>query len=182
VVAEHSFITTMDGPEAIRAALQFLQQGGFATEPQTAFPLDNTWNVLEVRRGKVGRVTRKAIADWPQRVRIEWDRGKVDVAAMITPPAQRTWNPRLTNSGAPKLSKGQQAAAEAYLLAIATSLELLLSRRADKAQSIWVQLEGLMQQERTDCRRRGRWRLAITLIFFALCIAGVIAAVARSSS
>ena len=68
MVIEHTFVTTMEAPQAMTAAAQFLAQRGFVDAAGHGFAVDNEadWNSLEMRRGKKSAVRAKSIAQLPQ--------------------------------------------------------------------------------------------------------------------
>src|SRR3712207_6576985 len=82
MVVEHVFVTTLEAPDALTRASEFLAAGGFVVQEQKAFPLGG-WNAVEVTRGKSNAARAKSVEELPQRVRVEWDRGRVTVAAYI---------------------------------------------------------------------------------------------------
>src|SRR6188474_2921057 len=83
MIVEHVFITTMEAPDALRLASQFLSSRGFEAVHQEAFQLGapDTWNVLEMRRGKKTPAKAKSHLELPQQVRLEYDRGRIALAA-----------------------------------------------------------------------------------------------------
>src|SRR5689334_21573109 len=83
MVVEHTFITTLSAPDALRLASQFLSQRGFVATAQEAFAIGagDAWNVLEMTRGQKKARRAKSIVVYPQTLRLEWDRGRVSVAA-----------------------------------------------------------------------------------------------------
>src|SRR3954453_1751804 len=87
MVVEHTFVTTMLAPEALTAASGLLASRGFVAIGDRAFALDGGWNCLEMTRGKKNAARSKTILDLPQQVRIEFDRGRISMAASLT-----AWN------------------------------------------------------------------------------------------
>src|SRR3954452_20642571 len=83
MVIEHQFVTTMEGSDAMRAASEFLTARGFAVKGQNDFAVGGGWTTLEVIRGKSNAARAKSIAELPQRLRLDYDRGRVTVAATL---------------------------------------------------------------------------------------------------
>lgn len=112
---------------------------------------------MELRRGAVKSKRNRGVNQWPQQVRVEWDRGKVDVAVSVTPPPRARFD-----SDPAKLGKKEKALVERMLFAVAQSLELLLARGVAPAEA----RAGLdrLDRELEDQARRARRRQTITLI------------------
>ncbi len=170
----------MEAPEALATAAQFLSAAGFSAESQGAFQIGTQWRVLDMRRGGANaRTQRQGIIHWPQQVRIEWDRGRVDVAASITPVVRpRGWG---WGSGEGKVPKPEDAAMRRFLLTVPNALELLLSqRRPDQAQASFDDIERLFQQLSDAERRRkknlARWLWIILGVIVALIVLVIVAA------
>ena len=86
MVVEHTFITTIEGHDALRMAWELLVSRGFAPlPPLEAAQLPHSPNAVELRRGRENPDRAKSVVELPQFVRVEWDRGRVTVAAAITP-------------------------------------------------------------------------------------------------
>src|SRR5438094_827837 len=79
----------MEAHQALSAASSMLQSAGFSVNNNAAFQMGG-WSDLELRRGKTSETRAKDVTQCPQQVRIEWDRGRVNVAASVTPHARRT--------------------------------------------------------------------------------------------
>ena len=169
MVVEHVFVTTFEAPDALRMASEFLTGGGFAVQGQNAFQIGG-WNNVELTRGKVNAARAKTIEDLPQRVRIEWDRGRVTVAAYIQAFGQATWS---FGSGVELPATSPKVRLHAQLLtAMAQGLELLLAHRrpAEEAYRPWNEVAALINEDARRRKRRG-W---IVLIVLVLLIAGLI--------
>ena len=76
MLVEHTFVTTMDGPEALALARDFLLMGGFCVTSQVD-------NILEARRGREKSRQAVGMLQLPQQVRMEFDRGRVNVAVQL---------------------------------------------------------------------------------------------------
>jgi hypothetical protein len=153
VVVEHNFVTTLPRDQALGRASAFLSRGGFAAQTQTAFALDQTaWTSIEVKRGKPIPSMSLAIPDLPQKISLEWDRGRVSVAASISD----------------QHSAKKRAA---MMLSIVQGLENLLAKGHSEDQAIgeWYRID-------TELRRSGRWykfrrvgmRIFIFVVVFGL--------------
>ena len=175
MVIEHTFVTTMESAEALTAASNLLRDGGFTVLNNGAFQMGG-WTDLEVTRGKKNLARAKDASECPQQVRLEWDRGRVTVAASITPRPQRSrsfvWGGVVGGvayalSNAPKKEKVYAD----LLMVITRSVEMLLAQRLpqEEARREWLAVETQMQADARRARRRA------TIIW--LSILGVIVAV-----
>lgn len=77
MIAEHEFVTTLEQDQACNASSQFLQGLGFT--------LSRTHNGFTASRGESKPSKAKRYDDLPQRVELNYDRGRCIVAASITP-------------------------------------------------------------------------------------------------
>lgn len=178
MVVEHTFLTTLEAADALREAISLLQQFGFAAKPDQAFQMDARWNALEVQRGSAKTRRGTSLRERPQQVRLDWDRGRVAVAASLTPPARG----RLDMNAA-KLRKAEAAYAEQLLMSIARALELLLVQREapEQAAAEWMRVERELQEKAAGDRRRYRIVLLAALIFAAIAIATLVYALVASA-
>jgi hypothetical protein len=174
MVVEHTFVTTLEAPVALRAASVLLGQFGFAAQAQTVFQMEGDWNTLEMHRGVTKYRRSRGVRHWPQQVRLEWDRGRVDVAVSITPPSRGRFD---SNSG--KLRKKENAAVQQLLLSIAQALELLLASKvpAEQAENVLRQLDLQLEEDARRSRRRSRIILVVVLAFFVICIGALVVAI-----
>jgi hypothetical protein len=178
MVVEHSFITTLEAADALRTAAQFLNARGFEAVSEGAFTMGpSAWNALEMTRGTKKVRKAKSVIELQQQVRIEWDRGRVSVAASALSPqeAQATgWNVKPTGKAA-KLQ-------EEMLVGLASHLQQLLEGRADAGQlsAMWGNFETrLHEQDRSRRRRRG-WIVLIIVGFFLAFVVTMIVIAANS--
>jgi len=77
MLVEHTFVTTLEAGPAVRLACEFLQSAGFRLEGVAS-------DGVQAVRGRKRPNTRK-IRLLPQSVKLVYDRGRVNVAAAITP-------------------------------------------------------------------------------------------------
>jgi hypothetical protein len=174
MVVEHAFITTLEAPDALRLASQFLSSRGFEATAQGAFAMGaEGWNVLEMTRGKKRAQRAKSVVEYPQQVRLEWDRGRVTVAASAFSPQEaqaRTWNAR---------PKGKPAQfQQQLLLGLCIHLQQLLESQLDLTQVAyaWTASEEQLQKQDRSRRRRNIWIAVTILVLFFAGIAGIIVA------
>jgi hypothetical protein len=178
MIVEHVFITTYEAPDTLRVASQFLAARGFEAVAQAAFAMGPaTWNALEMTRGRKNAARAKSVLEFPQQVRIEWDRGRVTVAASARSPqeAQVTgWSTK---------PKGIVARLEEQMLTgIVTHLQQLLEARieSDQVLAAWAGYENRLHEADRSRRRRNLW-ISLTIIFLLFgSVAFIIFMVARS--
>jgi len=161
MVVEHSFITRMGPDETMRTALDYLREHGFANAEPVGFRLaGDPWTSLKVHRG--GKVTaRTAVADLPQVVHLEWDRGRVNVAASIEVPKK-------------ELRDHSQ-----LLISITLALEELLAAEMPSVEAgrEFRQVEIELARAREQQRRRHRNRSIIMVSFVVLALAIMVIAI-----
>jgi hypothetical protein len=208
MVIEHSFVTTLDAGEAMSRASDFLQQRGFEVEPRAAFsvaapapiiaagaatlappPQQQGWTDLSVKRGKKNVARARDATECPQRIHLEWDRGRVSVAASITPkPSQRSvliWGVVGVAIMAAS-SRGKKTGREEseLMLSIARSLEQLLGTGVEQQpQGMIVGQEWDFAEQRIkEASRRARRRSWIFLGILLAAIAAIIVIIAIAAS
>jgi hypothetical protein len=159
MVVEHSFITRLGPDETMRTALDYLREHGFSNAEAVGFRMaGDPWTSLKVHRG--GKVTpRTAVADLPQVVHLEWDRGRVNVAASIEVPKK-------------ELRDHSQ-----LLISITLALEELLATGMPPVEAgrDFRQVEIELARAREEQRRRHRRRTITALLFVVLACVAVIA-------
>lgn len=176
MLVEHTFITTLDAAEAMGTASAFLQARGFTVPPKTSFPVGG-WTTLEVRRGVTNAAKAKSTIEVPQQIHMQWDRGRVEVAASATP------RPR----GSGKLVTGvvragdlggtskKDAAVGQMLLTYAHALDLLLAQRQpEQAAAAWDAFDAQLRELAQAQRRRGQRNMWIVIGIFAVLIGALI--------
>ena len=177
MVIEHTFVTTMEPADTMRAAADLLTRRGFENAGGSAFAVGSgEWNTLEMRRGKNKAAKAKNIAQLPQTAHVHWDRGRVSIALAIEPSA--VWGgggislgfglDGGTPDGKPKKMKLHTE----LLMAIANALELVLAQRRppESVTGDWDRIEVEIHR----AAKRRLWRNAIILIAFLAIMAGLI--------
>ena len=166
MVIEHTFVTTLEAADTLRLASDFLRWWGFEAQVEGGFQLGQpAWNAVELRRGMKNPARAKSLSDLPQQVRLEWDRGRVTLAAAITP--------RAGAFGTPKSLANTDPLHQQLLMAIAQSLEMLLVHRypPEQAAQPWQLVEARIQEKATHGRRRSRTIVIVVVCIFAALIA-----------
>jgi len=168
VIVEHEFVTTLPMLDAMNAARAFLADGHFE-ESGIENPLDTSMpNRLKMRRGESKAARAKSVSALPQQMIIEYDRGLVRVAAMIT--ASRIWG------GGSGISLAGESVAESpkkmvlhqrLLVALANGLERLLATGASKevARAEWAAVEMEIYSAARQRRRRTIILSTILIVF-----------------
>ena len=170
MIVEHTFITTLEGDDAIKRISDFLFQRGFTVVPKSAFGLDAQTRTITLTRGRAKAAKAKSIDELPQEVRVEWDRGRVIVAASIEPHERSSFSMSSAHikPDSPKLYVHRE-----LLMVIATSLETLLSNQdLQMLEPRWKWMGELIEQDRLKRRRRRRigWTLLILLLLSPIII------------
>lgn len=170
MVIEHVFITTLDAPQTLKLASDFLTARGFTAANQGAFQIGE-WTTLEMTRGRNKPQQAKSVEELPQRLRLQWDRGRVTVAASISP-FHRTSFSFSSGEDLPANSPKMRLHLE-LLMAIAEGLEQLLAQRRppDEAQARWNNVAAAIADDARRRKRRGRMTLTIFLVFIGLLVA-----------
>ena len=164
MVIEHTFVTTMEAEEALRTASEFLRRhGGFEPEADRAFQLGRPgWNVIELKRGKKSASRAKLVSELAQQIRMEWDRGRVTLAASIAPRTGAFYG----TDTSPRHVRNRLAAE--LMTAIARSLELLLAYRMPPEQAArpWDQAQAQVDEQRRREKRRNviAWTVVVLIL------------------
>jgi hypothetical protein len=151
-----------------------LSRHGFAAVVEAAFQIDGEWKALEMRRGKADPAKARSYQELPQQVRLEWDRGRVDVAALVQQrPKRRSRSFSLTGlwwGGWAGGAVEKNPVYEEMLLCISQSLELLLAaRQPEAAQARLEEIDRRLSLE-TEIWRRKRRRGAIAIWIVAVIV------------
>jgi hypothetical protein len=173
VVVEHTFVTTMEAPQAMAAASEFLARRGFEA-PRTAFSMNQQWDTLEVRRGRAKARSARSVAQLPQVVNLSWDRGRVTVALSIE--ASNVWGGGSFVLGTTVEKPKRMRLHQSLLGAIAIGLEMLLAQQVppEMAMAQWDRVE----EEIAKAARRRRIRIAIVIGIVILFFGALIALIA----
>ncbi len=106
------------------------------------------WNNLQMRRGRKSAARAKDPTQCPQQVRLEWDRGRVSVAASIEPGNTRNraflWGGVLGLAiSASRASSKKTKQYSDLMIAISRGLDILLAQRRppEEAGEEWLALE-----------------------------------------
>src|SRR5688572_22889522 len=178
MVVEHTFVTTLSDHEALGAATTLLGSRGFSAVGGGAFPMDGAWTHVELTRGKTNPARAKSIAELPQNVRIEFDRGRICMAASVTP-WQRGGREQIPGEMTTRSNKRPHPLQQELLLALVAAMELLLVHRAPPERCVarLDQVEANIQEYARRMRRR-HWIIAgIVLAIIAGAIALIVSAV-----
>jgi hypothetical protein len=188
LIIEHVFITTLEGAEAMRLAAELLGRGGFAALPAAGFApvsapgspgsVGSADRSIDMSRGRpAGKA--KSVGELPQRVRVDFDRGRVTVAASIEyyePGSFTIGSRREPPPHSPKVRPHIE-----LMHAIIGGLEAALSRgmTIDDAVRPWAELEARLRED--GRRRRLRRNIILWSVFgsIVLLIVLVISMTAR---
>ena len=172
MIVEHVFITTLDGPDALGLAWEFLAYGGFSgfVDPTAG---SRPQNSLDVRRGRESAGKARSIDELPQRVRVDWDRGRVTVAASIEYFQQGSFSTGSRNeppAHSPKIRPHIE-----LMHAVVGGLEAVLANRMplDEARRHWSELEARLRAESAAKRRRRNiilWSIFGAIVLFIVVI------------
>jgi len=163
MVIEHIFITTLEAPEALQRAAQFLNSRGFQATPQAAFAMGGqAWSVLEMTRGKKNPSRAKSVVELPQQIRMEWDRGRVTVAASSTS-LQESRSTTIGKKSGARMARNQQTVLTGLVMSLQELLEA--QREFDTVAATNAALEG--QLHAADRSRRRRNMIILLTIFGA---------------
>jgi hypothetical protein len=179
-------VTTLGSHEALTAASEFLSRGGFVAEADNAFRMGETkWTTLQMKRGRKSSARAKDATECPQEIRLEWDRGRVSVAASIEPRAHRRgfyYGGVLGLAIAASQNRGGKKTREYsdMMVAISQALDDLLARGVapEEAGRDWFTNEANIKLKAKKARRRS-WIL-LGVLFTLLIGFGVFVAVMSS--
>jgi hypothetical protein len=169
MIVEHVFVTTLEPTDAFHQAASLLAPRGFYYAPEAALQPGSA--TIEFHRPARTTVTHAALKH-PQSIRLEYDRGRITLAAAATLPEA---SPYASFATSKKLSASQIAQVADLLTEIARSLETLLVHPTDPAQAAagWDRLEAQYETDATATRRRSHRTVVIALGV----VAGIAAAV-----
>lgn len=172
MVIEHSFVTTAQSAEAFEIASSFLKERGFVTGAGVGVA-SGTLAKMEWQRGRENANRAKSVSELPQVVRMDFDRGRVNLAASITPSAVwggRSWtNTQIDVREADVKSANKMKMHHDLLMSILIGLEKLLVDRAtllDAARE-WEAVE--LQIAEAALKRKRRNAVIVT-VFVAVMV------------
>jgi len=178
LIVEHVFITTLDAPEALRLASDFLMAAGFRVPQDHAFSQAEPRTKLDAVRGVENAGRAKSIDQLPQRLVLEWDRGRVTIAASIewfAPGAFRTGSAKEPPPHSPKVRPHIE-----LVHGLVVALEALLARRVpmEEARRPWAELEARLRADSIRQRRKRNivlWSVVggIFFLFFLIIVLAV---------
>ena len=163
MVIEHTFISTLPAEEIMQRAKAYLAARGFAR-----LPSDGKTHVLEMERGARRAAKATSIADLPQRVRVDYDRGRVSVAGLIE--ANAIWGGSGSFGFVSERPK-KMIVHERMLWAIVLGLETLLAYDRD-GQADYTNWD-LVEATASDMayrRKRNMWIAFGCIVFAVVCV------------
>jgi len=158
MVVEDTFVTTLESEEALCRAHTLLSSIGFTTPPQRGIPMAGTaWTTLEMKRGRKQARNHYCAADCPQRLRVEWDRGRITLANSM------------------ETIRKPKAPHKEIALGVARGVEDLLCRQTpiEDCHRTLAEMEGRIRKAH---RRKAALVWIILLIFIAACVGLIIMA------
>ena len=167
MILEHTFVTTLEAKDALSQASKLLTENGFELEPESSFSMDGAWNRIKLRRGKKSPQKARHICELPQRIQMDYDRGRIVTALQIEAmPVGSFWHV----SSEPNANSRKARPHIALMTRISQTLEALLVHRVDprEAAQQWKQLEAELIKEGMQKRRRRNSIATILLIVIAL--------------
>jgi hypothetical protein len=170
----------MESQEALMSASNLLQAGGFQVVNNNAFQVGG-WTDLELSRGRKTAARAKDATQCPQQLRLEFDRGRVNVAASITPNTRRgrsfMWGGviGLLAYSLSNVSKNEQVHA-GLMVVITQSIERLLAFRQppEEARREWAEVETQIVAAARKARRRSLIVALVIIFLFVALITTVI--------
>lgn len=174
MVIEHAFITTRESEDTLATASNYLAERGFVATDQRSFDMSGRWTAIEMVRRNKSAARSASIAEQPMLVRVEWDRGRVSVAASITP--KNLKQEKFTGSPAQitptDLERGPAGTAMAGILfTICVCMELVLTQPVPRpAIDRWATMDAALERRREHARRKNRRVMIGLLIFFGVII------------
>jgi hypothetical protein len=178
MVVEHSFVTTMEAAEAFRVAGEFLTSRGFrVTDGPRAHESDGArCEVMGFKCGGTAGSRGSRVADLPQSVWVEYDRGRVVVGASALAYAPHLLTQPRTEV-APTSELGKPFVSLLFMTVL--SIEALLCPGARQERPVlaghWEMLEESFVRQRKAFRRGELRKLAIVGAFIAAFLALMVA-------
>lgn len=152
MLVEHSFVTTLDAQAALAAADALLWALGFQREASSGD------TVLEYRRGLAKAARAKKVSDLPQRVRLEYDRGRITLGASI------------------EVFRKSTPLHRDVLLALAEAVECVVARGStpEEARARWDGVHAHIEERAAARRRRDRIILVIVCVVLAFLVTVIV--------
>jgi len=181
MVVEHVFVTTLPADVAMKRSREFLVGRGFS-EGAKGFEVISDQaslsNSLDMKRGKKSIRKVKQIIELPQQLLMQWDRGRVTVAASISNYTSDRSYALGGNLGRNYSSKRSLKVQADLLVTIASALELLLVNQQTPAEAgvEW----GAVEQKILDRHRQATIFKWVAVGIFLALIVGVIILAATS--
>lgn len=147
MIVEHTFVTTLDHDDAFACADQFLVPLGFQRFMEETDAAAQARAFREWKRGKENPAKAKVPTELPQRMRMDFDRGRVTLAYAVTftHPAKAAKQLKASSlalcAGVDHLLTGDRSCDE--LIAEVRGFEENLDRRARKSKTIVAVLLGV---------------------------------------
>ncbi|MFI5378138.1 MAG: hypothetical protein ACHRHE_02420 [Tepidisphaerales bacterium] len=173
----------MEPAAALALAARFLNEGGFVGDSTAGFALaQSQWTTLDMRRGKQNPARAKSVSELPQRLIIQYDRGRITIAASITASyvwgGQRGFNVGFGISTAAE-SPRKMAMHQRLLLGIINGLDRLLAgnQTPEASRVEWLAAEAEIAAAARKRRTRNIIIGSIAVFFFIAMIALLIISV-----
>jgi hypothetical protein len=154
MVVEHEFVTVIPAERAMQTVIDFLVSRGFIASPVPANPqTEPLRHDVDLQRpaGKLGKWT----VILPQRLRLEYDRGRVAMAFSVSPDTDwKNESRRRFFGGRPTPSVVKEQAD--LLITEACAVEALLAdgRLPEQCAAAWVDAESTMTDAARETQRR----------------------------
>jgi hypothetical protein len=169
-------VTTLDATQALESSFRFLQSRGFSAVNDDVRNPERTGQCLQLKRGKENPARARNVSELPQSVRLDFDRGRMNVAIAITPSAvwgRRGWSNSHVGVQIKEVEDPRRLKLHHdMMIGIAYGLERLLVEKLepDDAARDWIDAEDKIFQA---ARRRKRQTIAAVscfLVFIAFVV------------
>lgn len=178
MIVEHEFVTTQGQETALAAAAAFLGAGGFMREHGASASDQTQSPMLDLRRGKKNAARARSVSELPQRLILQFDRGRITIAASIV--ANHVWGGRsrwhvgldLATAGeTPQKMRMHQR----LLLGIVQGLEKLLAENQsdESARVEWLAAEVEIMQAARKRRKQNIIGGIAVLVFVCVIVIAI---------
>jgi hypothetical protein len=193
VVIEHQFVTILDADQTFQVANDLLVQRGF-TLAQEQEITGSTFGArrVEMRRGRATAKEATSEAEFPQRLRLEWDRGRVtaliavDVSGRVLSGNRRRGGfTGVVFSGDITGADNKPGLHRDMAFGIVRALEMMLVQEVtpEEACEEWTRIEQQIAMRAQEIRRRRRRsRITLSIIAAVFILAVVILIIVAASS